>query len=342
MAFEENEANFKYGLWEVDIPELGERTQGKVRDIWDLDRERVLLAATDRLSAFDKVIATIPQKGQVLNCMSAWWFNRVDKDACKLDITSHMIDVPHPNASIVRKAETTLPIEVVLRSHLAGSSTTTSVSRNYFTGNEDGREGKVIYGINFPPNLVPNQPFPEDLGYGGIVVTPTTKAPKGQHDRPLTQDQTRKIVDTRFSDGEWDLLVGISLGVYKFLAGRFLAAGLILADTKLEYGLIDGEWVLIDEIGTPDSSRLWRADTYTDRLSQGLDPENYDKERVRNWLAKRGYTGDGKVPTIPDEEILANSTNYKIPYQMLTGRELPVQNATPGEIRQAVLTYLGK
>lgn len=274
---------------------------GKVRDFYVLpDGKRRVLITTDRLSAFDQIIGLIPYKGQVLNQLSAWWF------AQTADIVpNHFISAPDPNVTIARESKPIL-LEVVVRGYITGV-TRTSLWARYEMGE------RTIYGIDFPDGLKKNEPLHTPL------ITPTTKANEGQ-DQRLT---TREVVEKGYLDGNrWEQIQAVALALFK--RGQEIAArgGLILVDTKYEFGLDveTGDLLLIDEIHTPDSSRYWNADTYPDRLAMGLEPENFDKELVRLWYTGQGYRGDGPAPVMNDDIIVATSERYQVVYERLTGQ----------------------
>jgi phosphoribosylaminoimidazole-succinocarboxamide synthase len=281
----------------IDLP-LGDRRDGKVRASWACGDDRRLIVTTDRLSAFDRVLAGVPYKGQVLNELSAWWF------ASTADvIANHVVSVPDPNALLARAA-TPLPVEVVVRGHITGV-TDTSLWGMYSTG------ARAMYGYRFPDGLTKNTPLPRP------IVTPTTKAQHGGHDEPLACDE---VVERGLLPAElWEQVMEAALATFARGVSLGSHAGLILADTKYEFGLTgDGELLLIDEIHTPDSSRWWIAATYDARLAAGAEPESLDKEVVRRAFADLGYKGDGPVPTLPDDVWSETSARYIDAYQRLT------------------------
>lgn len=285
----------------VDIPGLGEKVQGKVRDMYRVNGRRVLIT-TDRVSAFDRVLGLIPYKGQVLNQLSAWWFEQLQ------DIVgNHVLSVPDPNVMIVREAEP-IPVEVIVRGYITGV-TKTSLWYLYSQGE------RRPYGIPLPEGLQKNDPLPEP------IITPTTKATDGGHDERLTRDEIleRGIVPQEL----WEEIERVAIAIFK--RGQEVArqAGLILVDTKYEFGLIDGKLALIDEVHTPDSSRYWIAETY----QRGTEPENFDKEFLRKWFAAQGYRGDGEPPAMPDEFVAQVAARYIAAYEKLTG-----QTFEPGEL----------
>ena len=283
----------------IELP-LEDRRDGKVRVSYRLPGERRLLITTDRLSAFDRVVAAIPFKGQVLNQLAAWWFERTAGI-----VDNHVLSVPDENCLVAVEA-TTLPVEVVVRGYITGV-TSTSLWRQY----EEG--ARTIYGYEFPDGLLKNTALPS------AIITPTTKAEGGAHDEPITCADvvTKGLVEPEL----WERVQQAALAV--FALGQEIAetAGLILADTKYEFGLApDGRLLLIDEVHTPDSSRFWVADTYTERLAAGEDPESLDKEPIRKWLSAAGYRGEGELPALPTEVVIETSARYIRAYETLTGR----------------------
>ncbi len=297
---------------DIELP-LPDRRDGKVRVSYALpaaargasgDVEgRRLFVTTDRLSAFDRVIAGVPWKGQVLNQLAAWWF------AETADIVpNHVLSVPDPNV-LVARAATPLPVEVIVRGYITGV-TSTSLWRQY----EDG--AREIYGHRFPDGLRKNTPLPTAL------VTPTTKGgadgDESAHDVPLTVAEVaqRGLVEHR----RWGEVVEAALLLFQRGQQKAAEAGLILADTKYEFGTAaDGSLLLIDEMHTPDSSRYWVADSYEDRLTAGDEPESLDKEVVRRALLDAGYRGDGAPPDLPAEVWSETTRRYIQAYERLTG-----------------------
>ena len=288
------------------------KQSGKVRDWYPLGDERRLLVTTDRLSAFDRVLACVPFKGQVLNQLAAWWFEQT-ADV----IANHMLAVPDPNALVARETEP-FPVEVVVRGYITGV-TSTALWYRYSLGERE------IYGYRFPEGLQKNQVLPEP------IITPTTKGGLAGHDERLT---CAEVVAKGYLDAAtWKHAQATALAVFK--RGQAIAqrAGLILVDTKYEFGRAkDGRVVLIDEVHTPDSSRFWKADTYAEKFARGDEPENFDKEFVRLAYAERGYRGDGTPPAMSDELWIAASQRYIAIYEMLTGQTF-VPGAYPVEPR---------
>ncbi len=285
-------------LSSVDL-DLPDHLSGKVRESWRLPDHRRLLVTTDRISAFDRVLGTVQHKGQVLNQVAAWWFARTTDI-----VANHVIDLPDPNALVAVDARP-LPVEVVVRGRLTGS-TSTSLLPRYEAGD------RLLYGYQLPDGLTAHGALPEAL------ITPTTKATDGDHDRPITCDEVVEL--GLVEEGLWSQIQKAALEL--FARGTSLAAdaGFILADTKYEFGLApDGELLLIDEVHTPDSSRFWAVESMEDRLAAGLAPESFDKEPVRLALKAAGYTGDGPPPEL-DPSVLDDTTaRYVEFYERLTG-----------------------
>lgn len=312
-------------LTDIDLP-FADRRDGKVRVSYALGGAHAghrLFVTTDRLSAFDRNIAGVPYKGQVLNQLSAWWFEQT-ADV----IANHVVEVPDPNVTVARSA-TPLPVEVIVRGHITGV-TDTALWTAYARGE------RTIYGHDLPDGLVKNQELPEPL------VTPTTKgAPdaEGAHDIPIT---CQDVVDRGLVDAEtWERVHDAALAIFARGVDRGRDAGLILADTKYEFGISDeGELLLIDEVHTPDSSRWWVAETFDDRVGVGDEPESLDKEVVRRALAAVGFRGDGPVPTLDDDVWSATTARYVDAYERLTGASFePAAYPADVRIRDAVSTY---
>jgi phosphoribosylaminoimidazole-succinocarboxamide synthase len=285
-------------LGETHLPLPG-RQAGKVRDWYELQRGQRLLVTTDRLSAFDQVLARVPYKGQVLNQLAAWWFDQTSDV-----IANHKIAVPDPNATIVTTVQP-FAVEVIVRGYITGV-TSTALWYRYSIGERD------IYGYHFPEGLRKNEQLPEP------IITPTTKGGPTGHDERLT---CAEVVEHGLLDRDtWDQVQAAALAIFK--RGQEIAAknGLILVDTKYEFGRApDGRVLLIDEVHTPDSSRFWQAESYTERFAQGAEPENFDKEFVRLAYAEQDYRGDGPIPAMPDDLWIAASRRYIEIYEMLTG-----------------------
>ena len=283
---------------EIDLP-LPDRRDGKVRTSWACGDERRLIVTTDRLSAFDRVLAGVPYKGQVLNQLSAWWFERT-ADV----IANHLLAVPDPNALLARAARP-LPVEVVVRGYITGV-TDTSLWGMYTAG------ARTMYGYDFPDGLQKNTALPRH------VVTPTTKAANGGHDVPITNAEV--VASGLLPEPVWTDVVDTALALFARGVELGERAGLILADTKYELGLTaDEELILIDEVHTPDSSRWWVADSYAGRVAAGEEPESLDKEVVRRAFAELGYKGEGPVPELPSDVWSSTTGRYVAAYERLTG-----------------------
>lgn len=285
-------------LVEIDLP-LPDRRVGKVRVSYRWGGGHRLFVTTDRLSAFDHIIAGVPWKGQVLNQLAAWWF------AETADIVgNHLVAVPDPNVTIARSA-TPLPVEVVVRGHITGVTDTA-----LWTAYERGE--RTIYGHELPDGLVKNEALPTPL------ITPTTKGDAGAHDVPITCDEVlqRGLVD----DGTWERVQEAALALFRRGVAVGARAGLLLADTKYEFGVTDdGDLLLIDEMHTPDSSRWWVAASYEERMWRGEEPESLDKEVVRRALRDAGYDGDGDPPELPGSVWAATTSRYVDAFERLTG-----------------------
>jgi phosphoribosylaminoimidazole-succinocarboxamide synthase len=299
----------------IDLPELGPKQSGKVREIYRRDDQCVLIT-TDRISAFDRVLGAIPFKGQVLNQLSAWWFAQTSDI-----IANHVIATPDPNVTIARVAEP-LPVEVVVRGYITGVTKT-----SLWTLYEQGE--RTIYGVTLPEGLRKNDALPRP------IITPTTKAADGGHDVPLSPKQ---IVERGLLPAPlWREVATAAMDL--FARGQKLArrSGLILVDTKYEFGLVDGRLTLIDEVHTPDSSRLWTLESY----ASGSTPTHLDKELLRAWYARQGYRGDGDPPALPNDIIAQLAARYIAAYERLTSQAF-VPGAQPAEerIRQNLATHI--
>ncbi len=288
-------------LTSVDLPaHFGSKISGKVRDIYARDGQRLLIT-TDRVSAFDRVLGAIPYKGQVLNQLSAWWFEQTQDI-----VRNHVIAVPDPNVTLAHEAQS-IPVEVIVRGYLTGI-TSTALWTLYERGDREP------YGIPLPDGMKKNDALPKP------IITPTTKAAAGAHDERLTRTEIiqGKIVE----EALWEQIETAALAI--FARGQEIArrAGLILVDTKYEFGLIDGQLAIIDEIHTPDSSRYWTQASY----GVQAEPENFDKEFLRLWFVQQGYRGEGEPPTMPAEFVAQVAARYIAAYERLTG-----QPFVPGE-----------
>jgi len=288
----------RHVLTEAEIPGLPNHYRGKVRENYDLPDGRRVMIATDRLSAFDRVLCAVPFKGEVLTRTARHWFEATG-DICP----NHVLAYPDPNVVVAQRLNI-LPVEMVVRGYLAGT-TGTSVLTLYKAGQRE------MYGLRLPDGLRDNQRLPAP------ILTPTSKEFHGGHDAPLSPAQ---IVGERLlTADQWEEMSALSLAL--FARGQALAArhGLILTDTKYEFGTdADGRIVLADEIHTPDSSRYWRAETYEARYAAGERPESFDKDFVRAWVAERCDPYHDEIPAIPASLILATSAVYIEAFETIT------------------------
>ena len=288
-------------LADARFDELPGYVRNKVRDSYQLPDGRRLLISTDRQSAFDHVLAAVPYKGQVLTQTARYWFD-VTADVCP----NHVISYPDPNVVLVKDLDM-LPIEIVVRSYLTGS-TNTSLWPMYERGE------RVLYGHELPDGMRKNQKLAE------AIITPTTKPAAGGHDAPITEAEVLRtqLVTT----AQWHELAERSLAL--FARGQEVAAekGLILVDTKYEFGVdADGNVLVADEIHTPDSSRYWIAETYQQRFDAGEEPESLDKEFLRLWINSRCDPYRDPIPEIPAETLAEFSQKYVDLFERVTGLE---------------------
>lgn len=287
-------------LCDATIPELPNHYRGKVRDNYDLPDGRRVIIASDRLSAFDRILCAVPFKGQVLTQTARFWFEAT-RDICP----NHALEYPDPNVVIARSLDI-LPVEVVVRGYLAGT-TATSVLTLYQAG------ARQMYGVRLPDGLRDNQRLPHP------ILTPTSKAFDGGHDEPLTPSEI--VAKGLLSAEQWAKLSDYALRL--FGRGQAMAAerGLILVDTKYEFGTDGaGQIVLADEIHTPDSSRYWRADSYKARFAAGERPESFDKDFVRNWVSARCDPYHDAIPAIPEDLVLATAAVYIEAFETITSQ----------------------
>ena len=292
---------------------LGERYEGKVRDNYrPLDGEkrgRRYIVVTDRISAFDRILGTVPFKGQVLNRLAAWWFEKTKSVA-----PNHFVGVPDPN--VLECIECTpLPVELVMRAYITGS-TSTSMWTHYAEG------ARTFCGHELPEGLVKNQRLERPL------LTPATKAPKGEHDVSASREELLAAGGITAADFDRAARIAETL----FLAGQKICAerGLILVDTKYELGKTpEGEIIVIDEIHTPDSSRFWMESTYAERFNSGMDPEPLDKDFVRRYYTALGYRGDGEAPELPPDVRVGAAKRYIEAFERITGESFVPDTAPP-------------
>ena len=299
-------------LRETNLPSLGELYRGKVRDNYrSADGRRLFMVTTDRLSAFDHVLTTIPFKGEILSRLAVFWFGKT-KDI----VPNHLLDSPDPNVLVCRPCRP-FPVELVIRGHLTGSLW------------RDQQAGKVEegYGVALPAGMRKDERFERAL------ITPSTKAERGQHDLPISEREilARGLVTPRL----WAESVEAARALFARGQEWAHSRGLILVDTKYEFGLDEaGQLTLIDEIHTPDSSRFWVADGYEQRLAAGEDQRMLDKENIRQWLIQeRGFSGHGPLPDIPDEVRIELARKYLAAFERICGAPLDAQ---PGEVEPRI------
>lgn len=295
----------------VNLKGFGKKRQGKTRDFYIVKgptslglrgTSKRIIISTDRISAFDRNLGFIPNKGQVLSQLASFWF-----DKTKNIIENHIISNPHENVLVVKNAKL-IPIEMVIRGYITGV-TGTSIWGSYEKGE------RVIYGIKFPDGLKKNQKLKKP------VITPTThpEAGSGLHDERLTKKEiiSKKLLNKK----TYEHLEKISLKLFKFGQTLCEKKGIILVDTKYEFGIYKGKVILVDEIHTPDSSRFWVKKTYKERLRKRLEPESYDKEFLRIWFKNKGYSGEGKPPKMTLDFISKVSNRYTEIYEKITGQK---------------------
>ena len=304
---------------DLDLP--GQRIQGKVRDLYLLEGLR-LLVATDRFSAFDRVLGAIPYRGQVLNELSAWWFDQTADI-----VANHLVEVVDPNACVGREAQA-LPVEVVVRGFITGVTSTA-----LWTLYQQGVQRP--YGLDLPPGLRKNDALPQ------AVITPTTKGGPGEHDERISE---LELVEAGLVDAErWAEVRQVALAL--FARGQELATrgGLVLVDTKYEFGLIGDRLVLIDEVHTPDSSRYWTTESWQACQGTGEEPAGFSKEFLRLWLVEQGFGGEGEIPRLPPELLAQASQRYQQVYEMLTSRTFePASLPAEPRLEAAVAAWRGR
>lgn len=307
-------------LKELNIPELGEKQQGKVRDFYIIDNQRILIT-TDRQSAFDINIGFVPYKGGVLNQLSAYWFENTQDI-----IPNHMISTPDPNVMVGRNCKG-IPIEMIIRGYITGS-TNTSIWYSYSKGE------RHIYGLNFPEGLRKNQKLPHP------VITPTTHGSgKGGHDERMTREEI--LASGIMPEEIYRKMEETTYALYEKGSKIAEKSGLIMPDTKYEFGIFENQLILIDELHTPDGSRFWIKDTYEERFDEGEEPENFDKEFMRLWYTQRIDPYKDTVPSMPEDLMVTASRRYIDVYEKITGRkfeqyEYPIEE----RVRKNILNYL--
>ncbi len=302
----------------VNFPESCAAERGKVREWCKMGDKRVIVT-TDRISAFDCILGTIPFKGQVLNQLAAFWFDKT-KDI----VPNHIISMPDPSIVIVKECEQ-LPLEFIVRGYITGV-TKTSAWYNYENGVR-----------NLCGNILPDG-LKKDQKFDTPIITPTTK--HEVHDRNVSREEA---ISEGLIDGEtFDEAADLCMKLYKYGAEFAATRGLIFVDTKYELGKIDGKIVVSDEVNTPDSSRYWYTDTYQELLDAGEPQRKLDKEYVREWLAAQGFLGDGEVPALTDEVRVEAAKRYIKAYEQITGQEFivtdePIQERVSRVLRDVCL-----
>jgi phosphoribosylaminoimidazole-succinocarboxamide synthase len=320
LTTEQITKQLNYTITGLKIPDADGFYSGKVRECYSLKSalsgEKRILIATDRLSAFDVILTTVPFKGALLSQMAAYWFNET-----KNLVPNHVLETPHPNVFVCEEVDI-IPIEVVVRGYLTGSAW-----RDYTSGNS-------ISGVTLQAGKKKNEKFSVP------IITPSTKAEIGKHDIPISGRElvTQGVVEQKV----WDEVTEKALALFDFGTKRAEERGLILVDTKYEFGLRKGtkEVVLADEIHTQDSSRYWELDSYNSRFDAGQEPQMLDKEFVRTWLIERDYMGNGEAPEITEEFRVETAIRYMQAYEKITGKsfEHPVGSQVE-KITEVVKSY---
>ena len=303
-----NQLDLTLGKFEHDS--LGEHYKGKVRDNF-YDNDKIIMITSDRVSAFDHVLGTIPFKGQILTEIANFWFEKTKHIA-----PNHIIDSPDPQVLIAKKAKT-LPVEVIVRNYITGS-----LWREY----SSGINGQ--YGFMLPEGLKKDQKFDQ------VILTPSTKAEYGHHDEPISRDEIIKdLVDENIYKKAEDYALQL------FDEGKKWAnqQGLILVDTKYEFGIFEDELIVIDEIHTPDSSRFWVKSEYEERFNAGESQKMLDKENIRQWLIDQGFSGEGTPPKLSDEIRVSLAEHYIELYKVLLGKEFVPEM---GDVEKRVIKNL--
>lgn len=313
----------KHPLDATDFPELGTFYRGKVRDNYTANDGVRTIIVSDRISAFDHNVGTLPLKGQMLNYIAAWWFERTQHIA-----DNHVISLPDPNVMRVHEC-TPLPVEMIVRGYLTGT-TSTSIWVHYEAG------ARTFCGHSLPDGMKRHQKLPKNL------LTPSTKAAHGDHDVSASRDEILKL--TQMDPADFDAAAKMAMELFAFGQKVCAERGLILVDTKYEFGKTkDGRVVVIDEIHTPDSSRFWYAESYRQRFAAGEAPESFDKEYLRRHLVQLGFDGNGPVPPISDEVRIEASRRYLEAVERITGVPFVPSLEEPIErMRRSVGAYLAQ
>jgi phosphoribosylaminoimidazole-succinocarboxamide synthase len=309
-------AQLNFTLAETQFDALGTRYRGKVRDVYRKG-DRLFLIATDRLSAFDKVLTTIPFKGEVLNRLARFWFEKTGHL-----VKNHVLDVPDPNVTVARATEP-FPIEVVVRGYLTGS---------LWRDVEKGEHR--VYGVPIPDGLGKDAAFPAP------ILTPSTKAAPGEHDAPMSEADI--LARGLATPKEWGAIRESALALFREGQAWARSRGLLLVDTKYEFGKVGSTLYVIDEMHTPDSSRFWRAAEYERRLRTGQDQAMLDKETVRQWLIReKGFSGHGPLPVVPEDVRIKTAETYLDAYREITAGTFPLTVGDAAERIRGNLTTHG-
>lgn len=282
-------------LEKTDFSFLGEKYEGKVRDNYTRGNKRIIIT-TDRVSAFDVVLGTIPLKGQVLNQLASFWFNKT-KDI----VRNHVIEMPDPNVLVVKQVQT-FPVEVVVRGYLTGSA-----FRSYSQGE------RTISGLKIPENMKKDQKFHSP------IITPSTKAEIGIHDEPISREEI--IKQSLVPEKAWLEIEKKALKLFERGTDIARKQGLILVDTKYEFGYDNEGIILIDEIHTQDSSRYWISESYKKLFDQGKDQKMLDKEHLRQWCISQGFIGDSSPPKLSDDIKIEAALKYIQAFEIITGEK---------------------
>ena len=292
----------EYTLEGTNFDDQGELYKGKVRDNY-INEDTITMVTTDRISAFDRVLGTVPFKGQALVELADWWFGETADI-----VANHIIKRPHPNVWKVKKCEP-IQVEMVVRGYLTGV-TSTSAWTAYQKGDRN------FCGNELPDGMRKNEKFPE------AIITPSTKAAQGEHDEsvPPSELYKRGVIDP----GLYKELARISMRLYERGVSRAADHGMIFVDTKYEFGISKGKIMLMDEVNTPDSSRYWMKDDYEARFEKGEEPKKLDKEYVRTWLSEQGFTGKGKPPKLTDDIRVEASARYMEVVETFTKEPMPL------------------
>lgn len=292
-------------LRETSFSGLGELYRGKVRDVYR-QQDKLLLVTSDRISAFDHVLGTIPFKGELLSRIAAFWFEKT-KSVCP----NHLLDLPDLNVMVGRPTRA-IPVEVVVRGHLTGS-----LWRDYLAGKHG------VYGVAIPAGMRKDQAFEEP------IITPSTKEAIGKHDEPISGAELvkRGLVDQK----TWEACCERAVALFRAGQAWAKSRGLIFVDTKYEFGIAnDGSLLVIDEIHTMDSSRFWEASEYQARFEKGDDQRMLDKENIRQWLIReKGFSGHGAPPALSDEIRAEIALTYIKAFERITGETF---DSAPGEV----------